>query len=40
MQFALVPDHPRDGGLLLDADEKMADAQEHGCGCFWFQKPM
>lgn len=37
-QFALIPDNPEDGGLILDAIEKMADEQSYGCGCFWFRK--
>jgi len=37
-QFALIPDDPEDGGLVLDASEKMADGQLYGCGCFWFKK--
>ncbi len=38
-QFALVPDDPRDGGLLPGASFALADAQEYGCGCFCFVKP-
>jgi SAM-dependent methyltransferase len=39
-QFALVPDHAGDGGLLLDASAAAADRQAYGCGCFWFwRKP-
>ncbi len=38
-QFAMVPDKPTDGGLIIDASESMADAQRYGCGCFWFTRP-
>ena len=37
-EFALIPDNPEDGGLILNATEKMADEQSYGCGCFWFRK--
>lgn len=37
-QFALIPDSPQDGGLILDATGEMADLQQYGCGCFWFRK--
>lgn len=36
--FALVPDDPADGGLLLDPDPALADAQSYGCGCYWFER--
>ncbi|MFI5295183.1 MAG: DUF268 domain-containing protein [Thermodesulfovibrionales bacterium] len=39
MEFALVPDDPKDGGLIIGADQRVADAQDYGCGCFWFRKP-
>lgn len=38
VEFSLVPDDPADGGLLLNAEKALADAQEYGCGCFWFKK--
>jgi SAM-dependent methyltransferase len=37
-QFALIPDDPRDGGLIYDATKRQADDQTYGCGCFWFRK--
>jgi SAM-dependent methyltransferase len=37
-EFALVPDNPKDGGLIYDATQEMADMQEYGCGCFWFER--
>ncbi len=39
VQFALIPDDPKEGGLLENATSEMADAQSYGCGCFWFRKP-
>jgi hypothetical protein len=38
-EFALIPDRPKDGGLIVGASQEMADAQNYGCGCFWFKKP-
>lgn len=38
-QFALVPDREEDGGLIVDPPHTVADAQEYGCGCFWFLRP-
>jgi hypothetical protein len=37
-QFALVPDDMRQD-LLVDASPAVADQQQYGCGCFWFQRP-
>jgi SAM-dependent methyltransferase len=37
-EFALIPDRPEDGGLIIGASKEMADAQTYGCGCFWFKK--
>lgn len=37
-EFALIPDNPEDGGLIVNATKKMADEQNYGCGCFWFRK--
>lgn len=36
--FSLVPDDPKEGGLINSATEKKSDQQRYGCGCFWFQK--
>lgn len=38
MQFALIPDDVKTGGLIENASEELADQQEYGCGCFWFRK--
>lgn len=37
-EFALVPDSAQDGDLIFGATREMADAQNYGCGCFWFKK--
>jgi SAM-dependent methyltransferase len=37
-EFALIPDDPSEGGLILDATKEEADKQTYGCGCFWFRK--
>lgn len=38
VEFALIPDEPKDGGLVRCASKTLADAQKYGCGCFWFRK--
>jgi hypothetical protein len=38
MEFSLIPNNHKDGGLIESATKKMADAQVYGCGCFWFTK--
>ncbi len=35
-EFSLIPDNPAEGGLIVNATEEISDAQEYGCGCFWF----
>jgi len=37
-QFALIPDDSRDKGIIQNATSELANAQNYGCGCFWFQK--
>lgn len=37
-EFALIPDDPKDGGLIYGAPREVADAQSYGCGCFWFER--
>jgi hypothetical protein len=39
-EFALIPDSPTDGELVVPATRELADRQEYGCGCFWFTKPV
>lgn len=34
-QFALIDDH---GRFMVDASPDRANAQEYGCGCWWFRK--
>jgi len=35
-EFALVPDDPAHGALIMNPGEAVVDAQNYGCGCFWF----
>ena len=35
-EFALIPDEPADGGLLINPELSMIDKQTYGCGCYWF----
>jgi len=37
-EFALIPEDPQNGGLILNASKDMADAETYGCGCFWFRR--
>ncbi|MDT8447093.1 MAG: DUF268 domain-containing protein [bacterium] len=37
-QFALIPDDPAAGDLLVGASAELCDQQEYGCGCFWWVK--
>ncbi len=37
-EFVLIPDNPKDGGLIYDASKEILDSQNYGCGCFWFRK--
>lgn len=37
-EFALIPDMGEHGGLVRNASKELADAQNYGCGCFWFKK--
>lgn len=37
-QFALIPDNPSRGGLILDADPSLVREQSYGCGCFWLRR--
>jgi hypothetical protein len=38
-QFALIPDSPRDGDLIVDAAPSLVARQKYACGCFWFARP-
>ncbi len=37
-EFSLIPDNAREMGMVYDASKELADVQNYGCGCFWFQK--
>lgn len=37
-EFALIPDSAEEGGLIRNADARLADNQSYGCGCFHFIK--
>lgn len=38
IEFALIPEDPRDGGLIRRADPVLTKSQRYGCGCFHFRK--
>jgi SAM-dependent methyltransferase len=38
-QFALIPDDPRDGDLIVGAAPSLVAKQNYACGCFWFRRP-
>ena len=38
IEFSLIPDNPKVGGLLGQATGETANGQSYGCGCFWFRK--
>jgi SAM-dependent methyltransferase len=38
-EFALIPDNPVNGGLVMNPAETVVDSQNYGCGCFWFVRP-
>ena len=37
-EFALIPNRPDSSGIISAASQELADAQDYGCGCFWFKK--
>ncbi|MBP7250643.1 MAG: DUF268 domain-containing protein [Aliarcobacter sp.] len=37
-EFSLIPEYSKNGGLILNADPKLADKEVYSCGCFWFVK--
>lgn len=39
VEFALIPDGSVPIGLIYDAPRDLVNAQEYGCGCYWFRKP-
>jgi SAM-dependent methyltransferase len=38
VEFSLIPEHAKDGGILLNAGQEDVDKERYGCGCFWFKK--
>lgn len=40
VEFTLIPDSEKDGNLVVSASNSVVGAQEYGCGCFWFRKPL
>lgn len=38
IQFSLIPDYLSTQGIILDANEELANKCTYGCGCFWFRK--
>jgi hypothetical protein len=39
IEFSLIPEVEKDGGLIRSADPELVKNQVYACGCFWFQKP-
>ncbi len=37
-EFSLIPENPKDGGIIKNASEEAANNERYGCGCFWFKK--
>lgn len=37
-EFALVPDDHLKYGFIRNCTQDIADEQDYGCGCFWFEK--
>lgn len=38
VEFSLIQDDRHGGTIIQNATEEMANAQEYGCGLFWFKK--
>jgi hypothetical protein len=38
VEFGLIPDGFAPDGILYNPDQWFIDAQEYGCGCYWFRK--
>lgn len=38
VEFSLIPDDEKDGGLIREASSKLVAEQEYGCGCYWFRR--
>jgi len=39
MDFTLIPESGKDGGLVADPPDELLNRQFYACGCFWFKKP-
>lgn len=37
-EFSLIPDNALTAGMIYNATKEQSDAQDYGCGCFWFTK--
>ncbi len=38
LEFALIPDNPAEGNIVVMPSDELLNAQVYGCGCFWFRK--
>ena len=38
-ELALISDESKENGIIYDVTPELANAQDYGCGCYWFQKP-
>ena len=38
VEFVLIPEKNKDGGLVKNPSKKLLRAQNYACGCFWFKK--
>jgi len=39
VEFSLIPEFEKDGGLIRNADPKLLEHEHYACGCFRFIKP-
>jgi len=37
-EFSLIPEYACSEGIIRNASKDAADAEEYGCGCYWFAK--
>jgi SAM-dependent methyltransferase len=38
VEFVLIPEQSKDGGLVSNPTNKLLEQQNYACGCFWFTK--
>lgn len=38
VEFILIPENSKDGGLIRNPPDKLLSEQNFACGCFWFTK--